>query len=109
MNSLFEPTTLGGLRLQNRVVMAPLTRNRADSMGVPAPYARDYYTQRAGAGLIISEGTQPSFAGQGYARTPGIHTPQQVAAWKRDHRGGACRAVHACSCSSCTAVVSPTR
>jgi len=83
MNSLFEPTHLGGLRLQNRVVMAPLTRNRADPMGVPAPYAKDYYTQRAGAGLIVSEGTQPSFAGQGYPRTPGIHTPQQVAAWKQ--------------------------
>jgi N-ethylmaleimide reductase len=83
MNSLFEPATLGALRLQNRVVMAPLTRNRADPMGVPAPYARDYYTQRAGAGLIVSEGTQPSFAGQGYPRTPGIHTPQQVTAWKQ--------------------------
>jgi N-ethylmaleimide reductase len=83
MNSLFEPTTLGTLRLQNRVVMAPLTRNRADPMGVPAPYAKDYYAQRADAGLIVSEGTQPSFAGQGYPRTPGIHTPQQVAAWKQ--------------------------
>jgi N-ethylmaleimide reductase len=52
-------------------------------MGVPMPHVADYYAQRAGAGLIISEGTQPSFAGQGYARTPGIHTPEQVAAWKR--------------------------
>ena len=83
MNSLFEPTTLAGLALQNRIVMAPLTRNRADVMGVPKPFVRDYYAQRAGAGLIISEGTQPSFAGQGYCRTPGIHTPEQVAAWKR--------------------------
>jgi N-ethylmaleimide reductase len=83
MNSLFEPTTLAGLALQNRIVMAPLTRNRADPMGVPKPFVRDYYSQRASAGLIISEGTQTSFAGQGYCRTPGIHTPDQIAAWKR--------------------------
>jgi N-ethylmaleimide reductase len=82
MSSLFEPTTLAGLALQNRVVMAPLTRNRADAMGVPKPFVRDYYAQRASAGLIISEGTQTSFAGQGYCRTPGIHTPEQIAAWK---------------------------
>jgi len=83
MNSLFEPTTLAGLALQNRIVMAPLTRNRADVMGVPKPFVRDYYAQRASAGLIISEGTQTSFAGQGYCRTPGIHTPDQIAAWAR--------------------------
>jgi len=83
MKTLFEPTSLNGLALQNRVVMAPLTRNRADAVGVPRPFVHDYYTQRAGAGLIISEGTQPSFAGQGYCRTPGIHTPEQIAAWKR--------------------------
>ncbi len=82
MNSLFEPTTLAGLPLQNRIVMAPLTRSRSDVMGVPKPFVRDYYAQRASAGLIISEGTQTSFAGQGYARTPGIHTPEQIAAWK---------------------------
>jgi len=83
MNSLFEPTTIAGLALQNRIVMAPLTRNRADAMGVPKPFVRDYYAQRASAGLVISEGTQTSFAGQGYCRTPGIHTPEQVVAWKR--------------------------
>ena len=82
MTRLFEPTQLHGLTLQNRIVMAPLTRSRADAMGVPKPFVRDYYAQRASAGLIISEGTQTSFAGQGYARTPGIHTPEQVAAWK---------------------------
>jgi N-ethylmaleimide reductase len=90
VTSLFEPTTLGDLKLQNRIVMAPLTRNRADAMGVPQAFVRDYYAQRAGAGLIISEGTQTSFAGQGYCRTPGIHTPEQVAAWK-----GVTDAVHA--------------
>ncbi len=83
MKTLFEPTSLSGLALRNRIVMAPLTRNRADAMGVPKPFVRDYYAQRAGAGLIISEGTQPSFAGQGYCRTPGMHTPEQIAAWKR--------------------------
>jgi N-ethylmaleimide reductase len=83
MTSLFEPTTLAGLPLQNRIVMAPLTRNRADEMGVPRAFVRDYYAQRASAGLIVSEGTQTSFAGQGYCRTPGIHTPEQIAAWKR--------------------------
>src|SRR5512139_787867 len=82
MNVLFEPTTLAGLPLQNRIVMAPLTRNRADAMGVPKPFVRDYYAQRASAGLIISEGTQTSVAGQGYCRTPGIHTPEQIATWK---------------------------
>jgi len=82
MDRLFEPTTIAGLALQNRIAMAPLTRNRADAMGVPKSFVRDYYAQRASAGLIISEGTQTSFAGQGYCRTPGIHTPEQVAAWK---------------------------
>jgi N-ethylmaleimide reductase len=90
MSSLFEPTTLRDLTLQNRIVMAPLTRSRADAMGVPKPFVRDYYAQRASAGLIISEGTQTSFAGQGYCRTPGIHTPDQIAAWK-----GVTDAVHA--------------
>jgi N-ethylmaleimide reductase len=83
MTSLFEPTALAGLPLRSRIVMAPLTRSRADAMGVPRPFVRDYYAQRASAGLIVSEGTQTSFAGQGYCRTPGIHTPEQVAAWKR--------------------------
>ena len=104
MNSLFEPTTLAGLPLQNRIVMAPLTRNRADVMGVPQPYVRDYYSQRASAGLIISEGTQPSFAGQGYCRTPGMHTPDQMAAWKRV-TDAALPGARRCSCSSCTRVI----
>ena len=90
MSSLFEPTTLGGLSLQNRIAMAPLTRQRADLRGVPKPFVRDYYAQRASAGLIVAEGTQPSFAGQGYCRTPGIHTADQVAAWR-----GVTDAVHA--------------
>lgn len=83
MTLLFNPTQLGALRLANSIVMAPLTRQRADAMGVPQPHVVDYYAQRASAGLIIAEGTQPSFAGQGYCRTPGIHTPEQIAAWKQ--------------------------
>ncbi len=80
---ILEPFKLGHLALSSRVVMAPLTRSRATPMGVPEPHVIDYYTQRATAGLIIAEGTQPSFEGQGYCRTPGIHTPEQIAGWKR--------------------------
>ncbi|MDX2259225.1 MAG: alkene reductase [Hyphomicrobiaceae bacterium] len=80
--NLFTPTTLGALHLENRVVMAPLTRSRADAMAVPAPFAADYYAQRAGAGLIVTEATQVSFEGMGYPRTPGLHTPEQIARWR---------------------------
>jgi N-ethylmaleimide reductase len=83
MSLLFQPTRLGALPLQNAVVMAPLTRQRADARGVPQPHVAAYYAQRASAGLIIAEGTQPSFMGQGYCRTPGIHTPDQIAAWRK--------------------------
>jgi N-ethylmaleimide reductase len=82
MASLFDPITLGGLTLPNRIVMAPLTRNR--SVGLePGPLAVEYYRQRASAGLIISEATQVSPMGQGYLDTPGIHSAAQVAAWRR--------------------------
>jgi len=83
MEHLFATAAIGRMQLKNRFVMAPLTRQRADVMGVPLPYVADYYGQRAGAGLLIAEGTQPSFAGQGYCRTPGIHTEDQVVAWRR--------------------------
>jgi N-ethylmaleimide reductase len=83
MKHLLAPAAVGGLALRNHVVMAPLTRQRASVEGVPMPYVADYYAQRASAGLIIAEGTQPSFAGQGYCRTPGIHTPEQAASWRR--------------------------
>lgn len=80
---LFTPLQAGRLHLKNRVVMAPLTRNRALPEGdVPAPLAVDYYRQRAGNGLIISEGTQISPSGQGYAWTPGIYSAAQVAGWQ---------------------------
>lgn len=78
---LFDPWVMGPFTLRNRVVMAPMTRNRADDDGVPSPHAVEYYRQRAGAGLIISEATQPSAAGRGYAGTPGIHSQEQQEAW----------------------------
>lgn len=89
---LFEPFQLGGLALPNRLVMAPLTRNRAIDGDVPGPLAATYYAQRASAGLLISEGSQISHEGQGYLRTPGIYTAEQVAGWRKVtdavHRAG---------------------
>lgn len=80
---LFQPFTLGDLTLPNRIVMAPLTRNRA-TPGTDAANAltATYYRQRASAGLIISEGTQVSPQGQGYLQTPGLYSPAQIAGWK---------------------------
>jgi N-ethylmaleimide reductase len=82
MANLFDEFKLGTLTLRNRMVMAPLTRNRTDRHGLPGPLAATYYAQRATAGLIISEGMQPSAMGQGWC-TPGIHTDEQVAAWRQ--------------------------
>ena len=79
---LFSPVSLGAISLKNRIVMAPLTRSRASSLGVPAEIAAEYYAQRAGAGLIITEATQISFEGMGYPRTPGIHTSEQLDGWR---------------------------
>ncbi|MBI4967008.1 MAG: alkene reductase [Rhodospirillales bacterium] len=80
---LFQPLRLGDLTLPNRIVMAPMTRSRADDEGVQPEIAATYYGQRAGAGLIITEGIYPSAMGKGYVRTPGIHTDAQVAAWSK--------------------------
>ncbi|MGL6042431.1 MAG: alkene reductase [Sandaracinobacteroides sp.] len=82
MADLFEPVSIGVVNARNSIAMAPLTRQRADIDGVPMPFVADYYAQRANAGLIIAEGTQPSLQGQGYCRTPGIHSPAQIEAWK---------------------------
>ena len=82
MTDLFAPYTLGSLELSNRFVMAPLTRNRAGAGEAPTELAAEYYGQRATAGLIVSEGTQPSAVGQGYPHTPGLHTDEQVAGWR---------------------------
>ena len=80
---LLSPFNLGTLALPNRMVMAPMTRNRAGPGEVPSDLALKYYTQRAGAGLIVTEGTQISQQGQGYPGTPGIFNKDQVASWKR--------------------------
>jgi N-ethylmaleimide reductase len=81
--ALFEPAQAGAFKLANRIVMAPLTRNRAGPGLVPGPFALDYYAQRASAGLIIAEATQVSAQAQGYADTPGCYTDDQVRGWKK--------------------------
>ncbi|GAA3151333.1 alkene reductase [Planomonospora alba] len=78
----FTPFELGRLRLPNRLVMAPMTRSRAYVDGIPSTLTALYYAQRASAGLIVSEGVQPSPAGKGYMDTPGLHTDAQVAGWR---------------------------
>ncbi|WP_019561031.1 alkene reductase [Caldimonas manganoxidans] len=82
MNTLYDPLQAGDLFLANRVVMAPLTRNRAPR-GVPHDLHVTYYTQRASAGLIVSEGTAISPMAQGYAQVPGLYTAEQLAGWRR--------------------------
>jgi N-ethylmaleimide reductase len=81
--SLFSPYVMGGLTLANRIVMAPLTRNRAGAGLVPNALASTYYAQRASAGLIITEATQVSVQAQGYQDTPGLYTPEQIAEWSK--------------------------
>ena len=83
MNPLFQPLQLGDIALPNRIVMAPLTRNRASAGRVPNELMQTYYVQRASAGLIVTEASQISAEGQGYLDTPGIYSPAQVAAWRR--------------------------
>lgn len=83
MSNLFTPVRIGRYTLPNRLVMAPMTRSRADDAGVPDPLVTRYYAQRAGAGLIISEGVFPSVMGKGYVRTPGIASDAQLAAWQQ--------------------------
>jgi len=80
---LFEPFQLGDLALANRMVMAPMTRNRADKNGIVPPMMVTYYQQRASAGLIITESTPVSPEGVGYPFTPGIYTDSQAASWLR--------------------------
>ncbi len=83
LNPLFEPLQLGALTLPNRVLMAPLTRNRARPDGTPGELAETYYRQRAGAGLIVSEATQISPMGKGYKDTPGIHEDAHIEGWRK--------------------------
>lgn len=81
--TLFETYDLGPHRLKNRIVMAPMTRNRAGQGNVPTSLIGLHYRQRASAGLIITEGSQVTPEGQGYPNTPGIHSAEQVAGWKQ--------------------------
>ena len=87
--TLFEPIRLGDIHLNNRIVMAPMTRSRAGQNDEPTQLTVDYYAQRASAGLIITEGVYPSYDGKGYVRTPGIVSAEQIAAWEK-----VCHKVH---------------
>nr|WP_206642163.1 alkene reductase [Nonomuraea polychroma] len=83
MDSLWTPTTVGDISLPHRLVMAPMTRDRATPEGVPTELNAEYYAQRASHALIITEGTQPSADGQGYLLTPGIRDDEQIAGWRK--------------------------
>lgn len=83
MSTLFDPIKIGDIDLSSRIVMAPLTRNKAIAGNLPNPLAVEHYRQRATAGLIIAEGAPISPMAQGYLDTPGIYTPEQVAAWRK--------------------------
>lgn len=88
--TLFSPLTLGDLKLRNRLVMAPLTRVRSGRDGIPGPLVVEHYKQRASLGLIVSEGTYPAHAGQGFPGQPGLVTDEQLDGWR-----GVTDAVHA--------------
>ena len=83
MTTAYDPIDLSGTSLANRIAMAPMTRSRAGEGGAPTDLTVEYYAQRASAGLIITEGIQPSAIGQGYPDTPGLHSAEQIAAWRR--------------------------
>lgn len=83
MTTIFAPFKMANLTLENRLVMAPMTRSRALPDGTPGVTAAEYYSQRASIGLIITEGTQPSDDGQGYMATPGVYTDAHVEGWKK--------------------------
>lgn len=106
---LYSPLKVGAITAANRIFMAPLTRLRSIEPGdIPTPLMAEYYRQRASAGLIISEATQISAQAKGYAGAPGIHSPEQIAAWKKITAG-----VHAemviwpCSCGTPDAFLTP--
>ena len=89
--SLFDPIEVGNLKLKNRIVLAPLTRNRSPN-AIPGPHAAEYYAQRASGGLLITEATAISQQGQGYADVPGLYGSEQLDGWKnvtrRVHEAG---------------------
>ena len=82
MHTFFDPLRVGQIELDNRIIMAPMTRSRASDDGVQPDYSAEYYRQRASAGLIITEATNVSPMAKGYVRTPGIYTPQQIESWR---------------------------
>jgi N-ethylmaleimide reductase len=82
MPTLFDPIKIGNVELDNRIIMAPMTRSRADDEGVQPAYVAEYYRQRASAGLIITEATNISPMAKGYVRTPGIYTEEQIESWR---------------------------
>lgn len=82
MPTLFDPLPVGQIELDNRIIMAPMTRSRANDEGVQPAYVAEYYRQRASAGLIITEATNVSALAKGYVRTPGIYTPAQIESWR---------------------------
>lgn len=82
-DTLFKPVRLGALDLPNSIVMSAMTRSRANAADEPSDLHVDYYSQRASAGMIVTEGAQPSADGKGYCRTPGIYTAGQIAGWAR--------------------------
>ncbi len=90
MPTLFDPLRIGNIELDNRIIMAPMTRSRADDEGVQPEYAATYYAQRASAGLLITEATNISPMAKGYVRTPGIYTGAQIESWR-----AVTRSVHA--------------
>lgn len=83
MPTLFDSLKIGNMELKNRIIMAPMTRSRADDAGVQPDYVADYYAQRASAGLIITEATNISPMAKGYVRTPGIYTSEQMESWRK--------------------------
>ncbi|MFQ7234325.1 MAG: alkene reductase [Enterococcus hulanensis] len=82
-NTLWKPITVGDMHLPHRLVMAPMTRNRANDDGTVDDHSALYYSQRASMGFLISEGTQPSLEGQGYLKSPGIYTQDHIEAWRQ--------------------------
>ena len=86
MTDIWTPIKVGTFDLPHRLAMAPMTRSRAKADGTPGDLAATYYAQRAGLGLLVSEGTQPSDDGQGYLATPGIYTDAHVEGWRASPR-----------------------
>ena len=87
MSTLFDPIRVGNMELDNRIIMAPMTRSRADDEGIQPVYTAEYYRQRASAGLIITEATNVSPMAKGYVRTPGIYTEAQIESWRPGNAG----------------------